>query len=134
MESTILGSNSTGYVFFDITDADGHFEIYDFPLHPVAFDGSTNAQGRLTFRNETKLTSIIENVYAFSAAERTNLHVTLIAGHEVKGTITSADGHPSVNTVVEAVPADKMAAQRTSMTDGEGRFMIRSLPDGEISI
>ena len=134
VESTIVGSNSTGYVVFDITDADGRFEIYDFPLHPVAFDGGTNAQGRLTFRNEIKLTSIIENVYALSAAERTNLHVTLSAGHEVKGTITSADGHPSVNTVVEAVPADKMAAQRTGVTDGAGGFVIRGLPDGEISI
>ena len=134
VESTIVGSHSTGYVAFDTTEANGRFEIYDFPLHPVAFDGSTNAQGRLTFRNEIKLTSIIGNVYALSAAERTNLHVTLIAGHNVKGTITSADGHPSVNTVVEAVPADKMAAQRTGMTDGEGRFVIRGLPDGEISV
>ncbi len=134
VESTIVGSNSTGYVVFDTTDADGRFEIYDFPLHPTAFDGSTNAQGRLTFRNETKLTSIIENIYALSAAERTNLHVTLSAGHEVKGTITSADGRPSVNIVVEAVPTDKMAAQRTDVTDGAGRFVIRGLPDGEISI
>ena len=133
VESTIVGSNSTGYVVFDITDADGRFEIYDFPLHPMAFDGSTNAQGRLTLRNETKLTGIIGNVYALSESERTNLHITFSAGHEVRGLITSATGLPAINTVVEAVPADKMAAQRTGTTDGEGRFVIRGLPDGEIS-
>ncbi len=134
VESTIVGSNSTGYVVFDITDAGGRFEIYDFPLHPTAFDGSTNAQGRLTFRNWARPTSSIQNIYALSAAERTNLHVTLSSGHEVSGTIMSADGQPSVHAVIEAVPADGQAAQRTSLTDIKGRFFLPGLPDGEVSI
>jgi hypothetical protein len=134
VEGTIIGENSTSYIAFDTTETNGRFEIFDFQIQPETFDGKTNAQGRLTFRNETKLTSIIENVYALNELERTNLHVTLSAGHEVKGTVTTADGNPSVNTVIEALPTDKMAAQRTGVTDGEGRFVIRGLPDGGISV
>jgi hypothetical protein len=134
VETTIEGKNSTAYVAFDTTAANGRFEIFDFPLHPVAFEGGTNAHGLLTFRNSTKLTRSIANIYALSAAERTNLHVTLNSGHDIKGIITLADGQPSVNTAVEAVPAGEMAAQRTSLTDVEGRFMLRGLPDGEVSV
>src|ERR1022692_2197863 len=55
VETTIEGKNSTAYVAFDTTGANGRFEIFDFPPHPVTFDGNTNAQGRLTFRNWAKL-------------------------------------------------------------------------------
>ena len=134
VETTIEGKNSTAYVAFDTTGANGRFEIFDFPPHPVTFDGNTNAQGRLTFRNWAKLTRSIKNIYALSAAERTNLHVILSSGHEVRGIITSADGQPSIHTVVEAVPADNRAAQRTSLTDIKGRFVLPGLPDGEVSI
>ena len=134
VETTIEGKNSTAYVAFDTTGANGRFEIFDFPLHPVAFDGNTNAQGRLTFRNSTKLTRSIENIYALSAAERTNLQVILSSGHEIKGTILGVNGQPSVNITVEGVPADLRAAQRTTWTDAEGRFVLRGLPDGEVSL
>jgi hypothetical protein len=134
VESTIIGDHSMGYVAFDTTEANGRFEIFDFPLHPMTFDGNTNAQGRLTFRNWAKPTSSIKNIYALSAAERTNLHVTLSSGHEVSGIIMSADGQPSIHAVVEAVPADDQAAQRTSLTDIKGRFVLPGLPDGEVSI
>jgi hypothetical protein len=114
VETTIEGTHSTSYVAFDTIKTNGRFEIFDFPIKPETPEGNTNARGRLTFRNETKLTSSIENVYALNVAERTNLHVTLSSGHEIKVMITSVGGQPSVNIVVEAVPADEQAAQRTT--------------------
>ncbi len=133
VEATLRGENFTGYVAFDTTDANGRFEVFDFPLKPEAYR-NTKLLGQLTFQNPTKLTSVIKNVYTMSETERTNLYVILGSGHEIKGVITSTAGHPSAKTVVEAVPADKAAAQRTSWTDDEGRFVIRGLPDGEMSV
>ena len=93
VEASLEGENFTGYVAFDTTDANGRFEIFDFPLKPEAY-GNPKVRGQLTFQNPTKLTSIINNVYAMSEMERTNLHVTLGSGHEIKGVIASAAGPP----------------------------------------
>ena len=132
--ATISDESSTAYVAFDTTEANGRFQIFDFPLKPEDVSGNANAHGQLIFSNPIKLTSIIQNVYALSEAERTNLHVTLSSGHEVKGIITSAAGQPLAQAVVEAVHADKEAARRKSMTDAHGRFVVRGLPDGEITL
>jgi hypothetical protein len=63
----------------------------------------------------------------------------LRSGHEVKGIITSARSRnnqwqPSAYTVVEVVPADQNAAHRATISDEAGRFLVRALPDGEVSV
>ena len=138
--ATLDEEKSKADVAFDFTDDSGRFEIFDFPLQPsAALHGSGPRRGQLTFLNSSKLTYVITDVYALSEAERTNLHVTLSSGHEVKGLITSAlrrdnQRQPPAPIVVEVTPADKSAAHRTTLTDEDGRFEVRGLPDGEVRV
>jgi len=134
VEATLAGQKSMGYLAWDETDTHGRFEVFDFPLEPSGFNGNSNARGQLTFADPIMLRSIIENVYALSATERTNLHLTLHAGRDVKGILTSADGQPLADTEVEAIPSDKTAAPKMNTSDARGRFLIRGLPDGEIAV
>ena len=131
VEATLRDDSSTGYVAFDTSGANGRFEIFDFPLKA---DAGANSRGQLTFRNSARLTRVITNVYTLSPAQRTNLHVILGSGHEIKGVITSAAGTPPAPTIVEAVPADKEATPRMSRTDDAGRFVMRGLADGEVTV
>jgi hypothetical protein len=130
VEATVWGENSMGYIAFETTEANGRFEIFDFPLKRWKTDG----RGQLTFQHHLKLTSVIKDVYAMSELERANVHVVLASGHSVKGVITSATGQPLPESVVEAVPADEQAAQRTVRTDAESQFVIRGLPDGNVIV
>jgi 5-hydroxyisourate hydrolase-like protein (transthyretin family) len=133
VEATIQGESSTAYVAYDTTDANGRFEIFDFPLKPTLFEPGTE-RSQLTFRNAAKLTSIIKDIYPLSELERTNLHAILRSGHDISGVITSAATQAHSIAVVEAVPADAQAAQRTGWTDDDGRYIIHGLPDGKVSV
>jgi hypothetical protein len=122
------------------TEDNGRFQIFDFPLEPLTpLDGKSARRGQLSFFSSIKLTRVITNVYAMNEAERTNLQVILRSGHEVKGVITSAGSRdnqppPPAHAMIEVVPADKNAAQRRTVSNADGRFEVRGLPDGELSI
>ena len=131
MEATIRDEHALMYLEFATTDARGRFELYDFPAERW---WNTNSVGQLNFRHPTALTRDIKDVYALSDLERTNLQVTLDSGHEISGLVTSTNGHPVAHLVVEAVPTDTLAAQRTTTTDIQGRFLIQGLPDSEVSL
>jgi hypothetical protein len=134
VEATLADKNGMSYLAWDETDEGGRFETFDFPLDPPLFNGNSTARGQVTFADPTKLRNTIENVYALNATGRTNLHVTLRAGHDVKGILTSADGQPLAGTEVEAIPSDKTAAPKMDSSDARGQFLIRGLPDGEITV
>ena len=112
VEATLRDASSLGYVAFDVTDGNGRFEIFDYPLPRW----NASRRGQLNFQNSEKLTHVIANVYALSEAKRTNLHITLKSGHQIKGRVTTATGEPLARAVVEAVPADGQSAQRTFVT------------------
>lgn len=67
-----------------------------------------------------------------------NVRVTVTdAATEVSGVVTDADGHPVTDAVVLIIPLSEQFWRRSSRrlavlhTDGEGRFLIRGLPEGE---
>lgn len=130
VESTLRDSQSSAYVAFDRTDAAGRFQIFDFPLETW----NTKPRGQLTFRHPGKLTLSIADVYALTEAARSELRVTLAAGHQLSGRIATATGAPATNTIVEAIPAQEFAAQRTTLTDAAGRFHFDALPDGTVKL
>ena len=130
VESTLHDKQGTAYVAFDRTDATGRFQIFDFPLERW----NTKPRGQLTFRHPGKLTLSIADVYALTDAARSELRVTLAAGHQLAGRITTATGAPATNTIVEAIPAQESDAQRTTLTDAAGRFHFDALPDGTVKL
>jgi hypothetical protein len=131
VEATVQFQNGGyGNVSQTRTDANGRFEIFDFPVEP----DSTNTQGMLTFESPAMLRSVIDNVYQLSEAERKTMRITLRRGHDVKGIVTSASGKPAAKTLIEALPSDPNAEFKQQITDAEGRFLIQGLPDGEIIV
>jgi serine/threonine protein kinase len=130
VEATVQFQGGYGYVSQTRTDANGRFEIFDFPLEP----DSTNTQGMLTFENPAMLRSVIDNVYQLTEAERKTMHITLRRGHDAKGIVTSASGKPAAKTLIEALPSDLNAQYKQQVTDADGRFLIQGLPDGEIIV
>jgi 5-hydroxyisourate hydrolase-like protein (transthyretin family) len=129
VEATMREERSTGYLSFDTTGPDGRFEIFDFPVKPR----DKSERGQLVFRAPDRLTQACSNVYVLSEMARTNLHVTMDFGYAVRG-VAAAAGKPLADLVVEAVPADGQAAWRTTWTDAQGKFVVRGLPDGKVTL
>lgn len=129
VEAALRDERSTAYLGYDTSGRDGQFEIFDFPLR----SGESNVRGQLTFRAPDKLTQVVADVYTLGEMDRTNLHVTLKSGRTIRG-LASADGKPAADMVVEAIPADRHAARRTTQTGADGKFTVRGLPDGEVAL
>jgi hypothetical protein len=128
IEATMQESNGYGYVAKTETDADGHFEIFDFPTLPG------DARGQLLVEDKAMLRSRIDDVYKLGETERARLRIVLRRGHDVKGLLTSATGRPVPKTLVDAVPSDDREQHKETLTDAEGRFQIGGLPDGPLTI
>jgi small nuclear ribonucleoprotein (snRNP)-like protein len=134
VEATLCDETSTGYLAWDETDANGRFTIFDFSVNRADFSGNAKTRGQLTFEHSTMLKTVVNDVYALREMERRNIRVTLRRGHDVTGVLTSSDGQPLTNTLVEAVPSDRTAAPKMNRTDEHGRFVIWGLPDGEATL
>lgn len=130
VEATLRQQYAVSYLEFATTDAQGRFELFDFPHDRWNAD----ALGRLTFRNPAALTRELQDVYTLTESERTNLQISLSSGHAIRGQVTSAAGQPLASLVVEASPATELPAERTSLTDDQGRFQLRGLPDGGVNV
>jgi serine/threonine protein kinase/5-hydroxyisourate hydrolase-like protein (transthyretin family) len=129
VEATMQEKDGYANVASTHTDADGRFEIFDFPSK--TWD---NAKGQLTFEDSAMLRSTFEDVYKLNEMERKTIRITMRRGHNLRGIVTSAAGKPVAKTLVEALPSDRSAQYKQQMTDAEGRFVIRGLPDGEITV
>jgi hypothetical protein len=129
VEATLNGGTYLGYVKFAETDAEGRFEIFDFPL-----ERRENSKGRLRFEHPAMLRSEIDDVYALDKEARKTIRVILRRGHDITGTVTSAGGRPAMKTLIEALPADPNARYKQEFTNAEGRFVLKGLPDGEIVV
>lgn len=91
VEATLPGQYFMSYLAWEETDANGRFEVFDFPLEPPWFNGNSAARGQMTFTDPNKLRNTIETVYSLNAIEPTNLHLTIRSGYDVRGLLTSSD-------------------------------------------
>lgn len=126
IESTMCDATSLAYLEFGRTDRSGRFEIFDFPLAPADSMGGTT-RGQVTFEHPDMLRTLVRNIYSLSEAQRTNLQITLLQGHEISGIVTSAAGQPIPGLEVNAVPTHESAARKHAVTDTRGRFKLRGL-------
>jgi serine/threonine protein kinase len=131
IEATMQRKDGMGYgnVKDVQTDAEGRFEIFDFPLKPE--DGY---RAQLTFGSPDRLRSVIDDVYQLSEIERKSVRVVLHRGHDIKGTVTSSAGRPAAHILVEGIPSNPSAQLKQDTTDADGRFVLRGLPDGDILV
>jgi hypothetical protein len=130
VEATMRESMGYGYVAFDQTDAKGRFQLFNFPLQPLGFIGGTDARGEVRFEHPDMLRTTLRDIYKMPPTERTNLQITLLNGHRIDGTISSATGQLVPELLVEAVPVVDSAARKSTITDARGRFTLRGLQGG----
>lgn len=128
--ATYQFSDGFAYVAFALSDEDGRFEIFDFPPSP----SQEKDRAQLAFENESVMRTQIPDVYKLPEAERRSLRVTMRKGREVRGRLTSASGRPVANTLVDAIPSAHEAQHKDTLTDADGRFVLRGLPDGDLIV
>jgi hypothetical protein len=117
-----------GYVAKTLSDAEGRFEIFDFPTDA---DGE---RGQLAFESPWMLRTVVEDIYRLKSSERKTMRIILRKGNELTGRVTAADGGPVGNLLIEAEPADSHAQHKETTTDADGKFALRGLPDGDVSV
>lgn len=132
VEATLREAWGYGYLGFGETDLDGRFEIFNFPLQPD-FGGATKAAGQVVFEHPDRLRTTLRDVYQLTEAQRAHLKITLLAGHQIKGTILSAAGQPVPGLQVETIPIVASGARKSAVTDAAGGFTVRGL-QGEVTL
>ena len=134
VEATLRDKTTIYFLAWDETDSNGRFTIFDFPTDRPDSGNRSETRGQLTFEHSTMLRNTINDVYALNETERRNIHVTLLRGHDVSGMLTSANGQPLADTIVEVIPSNGNAASKMNPTDEQGRFVVWGLPDGEATV
>ena len=129
VEATSVHDSGYGYIKFAETDANGRFEIFDYPLEP-----DPKSVGQVRFEHPALLRAQIDNVYALDREALKSLRIVLRRGHQIKGIVTTAGGRPAVRTLIEAIPADPHALYKQQLTDADGRFLLEGLPDGDLVV
>ena len=134
VEATLRDETSVYYLAWDETDSNGRFIIFDFPINRADSSDNHRTRGQLTFEHSTMLKNTLNDVYALNETECRNIRVTLLRGHDVSGMLTSANGQPLADTIVEVIPSDGNAAPKMNPTDEQGRFVVWGLPDGQATV
>jgi serine/threonine protein kinase len=111
------------------TGSNGEFEIFNYP--PTRPE---EAQGQISFLNEGMLRSFVPDIYKLSEAEQKKLKVVMRRGYRISGKLISASGWPVQQTLIEAEPSDPEAQYKEQLTDKEGHFALRGLPEGTITL
>ncbi|MBM4103941.1 MAG: hypothetical protein FJ263_07805 [Planctomycetes bacterium] len=99
------------------TDANGRFEIFDFPLVKEA-----NEKGELIFIHPQFEKVEFGDLYQLSTDKTSSLEIVLPKGLTAAGKVLDASGNPATGIKVEAG-----AVSRDCLTDMEGRFELAGL-------
>ncbi len=108
------------------TDANGKFEIFDFPLSKRP--GET---AKLIFTSPTAEPVTLSGLYDMSDEEHASLEVTLPRGLKIAGVLLDADGQPAPGVLVEAVNGIPL---KDTTTDSKGRFELAGLKRGPVTV
>ena len=117
-----------GYVTVVQSQADGKFEIFDFPTGDFKM-----GRGEVEFVHPKLRTTTIEDVYGLPDAKRQQLRVVMEQGITVKGTVLTQDGKPLAGVMVEAC-FDEPQARKAVVSGANGQFALEGLPNGKCAL
>ncbi|MCL5282143.1 MAG: M56 family metallopeptidase [Planctomycetes bacterium] len=104
------------------TDAQGRFEMFDFPLQK-----GSDEKALLMFRSPTAVPVTLSDFYELSAKKQASLEVTLPRGFKLTGVLLDASGQPAPGVPVELVVGGPI---KETTTDPNGRFEMAGLQPG----
>ena len=119
---------SYGYVTVVQSQADGKFEIFDFPLGELKM-----GRGELVFEHPKLRRTEIKDVYTLPDAQRRQMRVVMERGRAVKGKVLTQGGEPLAGVMVEA-RFNKLQERKAVVTKGNGEFVLQGLPEGKCTL
>jgi hypothetical protein len=120
--------NSTAGVEITASNADGSFELFNYSLQPSTEDNEV-CKGLVTYFHPDYVPLEIKDVYAIAPQLRATQRIVLNTGHQVAGKVLDVAGHPVPHVMVRATDPEG-TGRKATITDPEGRFELRGLPDG----
>jgi beta-lactamase regulating signal transducer with metallopeptidase domain/5-hydroxyisourate hydrolase-like protein (transthyretin family) len=118
---------STHHVASAETNAQGRFEIFDFPLQP-----QPGEIGELVFTPATAVPVTVSGLYDLSPEKLTSLEVVLPRGVKVTGIVLDTEGQAVAGVTVEATRESIL--QRQTTTDANGHFELAGLTEGSTQL
>jgi hypothetical protein len=114
------------------TKQDGSFELFDFSEKPAKVEGESS-QGQVSFSHRDYVPTAIPDVFALTPPQRTALRIVLKHGRLVSGVVLDAanNSHPLIR--VRAIAPDG-SCLKAVFTNDLGKFQIRGLPDGPLTL
>ena len=120
---------SSGAIERTTSNADGSFELFNYPVEPNAF-GNEARKGAVHFSHPDYLALTLDDVYALEPNQREALRLVLESGHKVAGTVLDDAGKPVPGATVKAV-LDDGSHRKAALTGADGRFALRGLGGGQ---
>jgi hypothetical protein len=112
--------------------ADGAFEIFNYPVEPHKFR-AMEGKGIIFFSHPDYIPARVDDIDAIAAERRGDLRIVLPTGRRVTGTVLDEAGRPVANAQVE-VALDTGAGRKGTVTDADGKFVLRGLSEGQTSL
>lgn len=126
--ATLRTERSSGGIARTQTDAQGRFEIFDYPLQKQPDEWAV-----LSFTSATTLQENVTGLYDMTEEQRGSLEVTVHSGREITGVVHNAAGHSAAGITVEAVAGWSIVIRETT-TDRDGHFELAGLPAGPLDV
>jgi protocatechuate 3,4-dioxygenase beta subunit len=119
-----------GYGFVELTtsESNGSFELFNYSVEPRARAGELS-KGAVSFDHPDYISINIDDVYALAPDQRETLPIVLPTGHNIAGTVSDSAGKPVPNVMVKVAREDG-THRKATMTDANGKFVLRGLNDG----
>ena len=89
---------------------------------------------RIEFVNPDYLYGYLEDVRLLSADEQAHLHVTMLEGNSITGTVLDAGGRPVAEALIQAVFGTSLSDRQSARTDANGAFVVRGLPSKRVNL
>jgi hypothetical protein len=115
------------------TKSDGSFELFNYPTKPVASIDDAGklavTKGVVSFFHPDYVECSIGDVYTVARHQRSDLRILVADGRTLKGTLLDVTGKPAPNVMITAIRDDR-THRKATITDANGRFVLRGLADG----
>lgn len=115
-----------------VSKPDGNFEIFSYPLQPLAEEGDVS-KGVVFFFHPDYVNNRIDDVYSLTKDQREILRIVMPTGHQIAGTILDDAGKPVADAMVKAT-SDQGGHRKATMTDADGKFVLRGLLAGPTTL